>query len=175
MRVHPYSILLNRSLLLAKVYHILSSKPIIIPLKSVLLDVSSSRVTPRILLKPPLLVNLHSSMVFITPISIEDTFIGRKPVVRIGLTVFMQIEGHSTGKLYDVGKASLTFLHILKEDTGIMEFIGKPPSSLPKEVVEQLAGITINEAISLLVLLFDKHMLPLQLPVKWEVNIKLES
>lgn len=146
--------------------------PILRILKTVMLSISSSRTPPRVLLKPPIEVTAHSSFQILTPMQYSETFLGRKPVIETQYSVVVYLKEKVTDRLFRVMEATMTFLHIVEEQEDVQGLIDVPPNKLPPEVVKQLISVALHEGLQLLVVLFDKHMVPIAIPININVEYK---
>ena len=144
-------------------------------LRTVTLNISSARPPPRVLLRPPVEVRVYASFQILTPIQYVETFLGKKPTVETKYSAIVYLRERDSGETYRVMESSITFMHVMDEKELPENIIGKPPSQLPKEVVEQLVAVTVQEALPILVMLFDKHMVPVAVPIDMEVRCQLQS
>ena len=145
-------------------------KPVLKVLRSVVLSISSSRVPPRVLLKPPVEVTVHSSFQVLTPIQYMETFLGEKPVVETRYSSVVYLREKASNTLFRTMETTITLMHIIEPDEGLQSVISMPPDKLPRGITMQLMSVTMQEAIPILVMLFDKHMVPMVLPI----NIRVE-
>ncbi len=76
---------------------------------------------------------------------------------------------------YRVMEATMTFMHIIEPNGKLNDIVDVPPSNLPKEIVEQLVAITMQETVPVLLTLFEKHMVPIALPININVEVKMTS
>jgi len=144
--------------------------PVLLVLESVVLSVSSSRVPPRTLLKPPIEVSVYSSFQILTPIQYAETFLGRKLIVETRYTAVVYLKEKATGQFFRVMESTITFMHIIEPHRELQNIVNKPANELPHEIVEQLIGVTLQNAIPMLVTLLEKHMVPVVLPISIRIE-----
>ena len=143
--------------------------------RSILLNLYSTRTPPRILLKPPIEITAHSSLQILTPIQYTETFLGKKLTVETKHTTVIYLMEKVSEQKYRVMEATMTFMHIIEPNGKLNDIVDVPPSNLPKEIVEQLVAITMQETVPVLLTLFEKHMVPIALPININVEVKMTS
>ncbi|NPA96430.1 MAG: hypothetical protein GXO32_02365 [Crenarchaeota archaeon] len=135
------------------------------PLRTILLSMVASRPIPKIIIEPPVIVEVYSYHTLVTPFAIEKTYIGEKITVESEVGVTMIVRSKNSSNRYKIFEAKLTFLHIFDMKEEIMRLVNVAPNDIPKEVIDQLASISFSKAIAVLISLQDRMEIPSLVPI----------
>ena len=114
-------------------------------------------------------------MQVLTPIQYAETFLGRKLITETQYSAIVYFKEKTSDQLFRVMEATITFMHIIEPHENIENIINMPPNKLAPGIAKQLINIALQESIPILVMLFDKHMVPVILPIRIHVEYKCFS
>lgn len=134
-------------------------------INTIILSINSARTKPKILLKPPVEVRAELSVRILSPLLLEQTYLGKKITCETQLTLLMYLRSKGEEELHRVLETTVTTLLIAEPDQDIQAYIDKPPNEIPENLRKQIIAVTTLRAYPLLIYLCDKHLLPPPLPL----------